>query len=215
MGLKLNDLINCSMCTKFEHGTCESDMQSAIRLYVAQGKSSAQTCPDFTNNRVALSGEIQNKDALRFMLAGCSEFIMISGKTGKRLHYRLDKKEAQNTKNDKDQTNKTSEQKFIYWLNVGINNGTLSYAGVLYFDSNDHRFKFGKGARGTLTPDDIRVKSILYVLNNFVNQKYDINVKIMHIGKCGKCGKKLTDPESIMIGLGPVCAKQSKIPKYN
>jgi len=30
-------------------------------------------------------------------------------------------------------------------------------------------------------------------------------VEIMHIGKCIKCGKPLTDATSIEIGLGPVC----------
>ena len=32
-------------------------------------------------------------------------------------------------------------------------------------------------------------------------------VKVFHSGKCGKCGKKLTTPESIKSGLGPYCSK--------
>ena len=30
---------------------------------------------------------------------------------------------------------------------------------------------------------------------------------IQHIGKCCKCGRPLTDPESIKLGVGPICAK--------
>ena len=30
--------------------------------------------------------------------------------------------------------------------------------------------------------------------------------KIDHAGTCGRCGRKLTTPESIALGLGPVCA---------
>lgn len=30
-------------------------------------------------------------------------------------------------------------------------------------------------------------------------------VEFWHAGKCGRCGKRLTDPESISTGLGPVC----------
>ncbi len=30
-------------------------------------------------------------------------------------------------------------------------------------------------------------------------------VEFMHIGRCGRCGKELTDAKSKAIGLGPVC----------
>lgn len=30
--------------------------------------------------------------------------------------------------------------------------------------------------------------------------------RIDHIGKCGKCGRPLTTPESIQDGLGPICS---------
>lgn len=31
------------------------------------------------------------------------------------------------------------------------------------------------------------------------------HVQLMHTGVCGHCGRPLTDPESIELGLGPVC----------
>ena len=34
-------------------------------------------------------------------------------------------------------------------------------------------------------------------------------IKVYHSGKCGKCGKKLTTPESIKSGLGPYCGKRN------
>lgn len=33
------------------------------------------------------------------------------------------------------------------------------------------------------------------------------NYKIEHAGKCGRCGRALTDPESIKSGIGPDCRK--------
>lgn len=33
-------------------------------------------------------------------------------------------------------------------------------------------------------------------------------VEVFHEGKCGRCGRKLTTPESIQTGLGPECAKK-------
>ena len=38
--------------------------------------------------------------------------------------------------------------------------------------------------------------------------KFDLlndNIEFFHLGKCLRCGKTLTDQESINIGLGPVC----------
>lgn len=31
------------------------------------------------------------------------------------------------------------------------------------------------------------------------------DVEVAHAGKCGRCGRLLTDPESIELGIGPVC----------
>ena len=36
-------------------------------------------------------------------------------------------------------------------------------------------------------------------------RKLDEQILIYHSGRCGRCGRKLTDPESIRTGLGPVC----------
>lgn len=33
-------------------------------------------------------------------------------------------------------------------------------------------------------------------------------VEVFHEGRCGRCGRKLTTPESIQTGLGPECAKK-------
>lgn len=35
--------------------------------------------------------------------------------------------------------------------------------------------------------------------------KLDASVDIFHIGRCLRCGKKLTDSQSIELGFGPVC----------
>jgi hypothetical protein len=37
------------------------------------------------------------------------------------------------------------------------------------------------------------------------DEKRLARASILHEGRCGKCNRKLTDPTSIRIGLGPVC----------
>jgi hypothetical protein len=35
--------------------------------------------------------------------------------------------------------------------------------------------------------------------------KMEEGMEIWHVGKCGRCGRRLTDPDSIRIGIGPEC----------
>jgi hypothetical protein len=34
-------------------------------------------------------------------------------------------------------------------------------------------------------------------------------LQVWHEGRCGRCGRKLTTPESVLLGLGPVCASKT------
>lgn len=42
-----------------------------------------------------------------------------------------------------------------------------------------------------------------YIAIGRLHQKFEF----FHVGKCGRCGRPLTDPASIERGLGPHCAK--------
>lgn len=205
MGLQISNLIDCSLCANYKDDSCTCRIVEIENTFNKIGKQYAQKCAEFINERIPVSAEVKKENALQFILAGESEFVLISGKTGVKLRYKLDKKVV-TSESYKDQS------EFIYWLNTSEKNGTMIYAGVLFFDTNSNSFKFGKGARGILQSTDIRVKSLIYVLNNLVNSNFSMNVTIMHVGKCGKCGKKLTDPSSILTGLGPVCAKSAGVP---
>lgn len=51
-------------------------------------------------------------------------------------------------------------------------------------------------------------KAIAWVLGKVVKGQFDVlneSVEIFHLGKCLKCGRILTDIESIKTGLGPHC----------
>jgi hypothetical protein len=51
--------------------------------------------------------------------------------------------------------------------------------------------------------------AIAFVLNKVEQGQFeflDKNVEVMHTGSCIRCGRTLTDSESISRGLGPTCA---------
>ena len=52
------------------------------------------------------------------------------------------------------------------------------------------------------------VKTIRWFLKHLVGDKIFSAAQIMHEGRCGRCGRPLTHPESILSGIGPECAKK-------
>lgn len=74
----------------------------------------------------------------------------------------------------------------------------LDYLG---FYSGGHILKKGKGYSKA-------AEAIAWILRNIESGNSDIverRVGFYHFGRCVKCGKKLKDPSSIKIGLGPTC----------
>ena len=136
-----------------------------------------------------MNNMIENKDALKFMLSGKAEFTMVSLKTMEHLSFKLLK-----------------ETNTLYWLLTKDGKSTVC-AGTLIFKEKENCFFFSQGCKGKLSINDTQVKSILWVLNKLVKNIFDIPVEIHHVGKCGCCGRKLTAPESIKLGLGPICIK--------
>jgi hypothetical protein len=76
-----------------------------------------------------------------------------------------------------------------------------SYIGVVTYNGV---YSFRTTAKSKLDPSAPSVVSFEWVLNHlFVGDLK--GVKIFHEGKCLRCGRKLTVPESIQNGVGPEC----------
>ena len=206
MGIRVSNLIDCGLCVHLKDGICTCNSDIAREKFKLNNKTAANNCPEFLNERVPLSGVISNEHALRFILAGKCEFILKSGKTGTHIKFKLDKRVRESDSCD-------SENKdWFYWVNTAYIDEPMMYAGVVFFDFNDNQFKFVRGNRGMLNNSDKRVKSLIFVLNNLFNGKTDINVEVISFGKCGRCGKKLTDAESMRLGLSSQCLQVCDIP---
>jgi hypothetical protein len=145
--------------------------------------------------------KVENKDALKFILGGKSEFTMHSLKTGKDLAYKIVKKET----NDK-------EDKFIYFMSYNIKYEDYMYGGVIFYNEFKKQFEFKQGRKGNASADSQVVKSILFVLNKLNNDRFNIPVEVYHHCKCGRCGRALTTPSSVLTGLGEWCASRVGVP---
>lgn len=203
----LKDCINCSNATVYGSADspsveCNSDDYVYYNNFKREGRRSAISCKGYCESkRIGRQGNITQDKALEFMLAGKAEFILHSTKTNDDFKFELTKKES---REDKD--------KFIYFLNV-LNGYEKTYAGVVWFDNKTQEFKFSQGKKGNISPTEISIRSLMFVLNKLLRKEIVQYLDVFHVGKCGKCGKKLTTPESILTGLGPVCAKAIGVPR--
>lgn len=156
--------------------------------------------PDFVPE---LSGELVNKDKIeQFMFAGKAIFTIRNNETGNRFTFRVMK--PKKMKDD------------IYFVSVltgGDNNSMYSFFGTIFDKSDAKKIRFGVSAKkAKISLDSQSIKVFIWFFNTLISPKqFPPQIQIWHEGVCGKCGKKLTVPESIDIGLGPICARSAEL----
>lgn len=122
--------------------------------------------------------KLENDKALLYILSGRAIFTLQSNKTGDHYTYKV--------KRDKKQVS-------LYYVSVFYTKGWL-YIGALSTATN----KFYNNVKGT------SVEAFNWLYNKLHNHQ-EINATIYHYGRCGHCGKILTNPISIERGLGDKC----------
>lgn len=139
-------------------------------------------------------------DIRRFLLAGHAKFTLVSKKTGERRTFRVEQKGAE-----------------TFWfvsLLVGPDNANDYEYLCCMFELSDGalRLKQNKDRWGT------EAFSAFLWLTGHINgigrvgyneQWFFEQCEFWHAGECARCGRELTDPESIARGLGPICAERS------
>lgn len=125
-----------------------------------------------------------------FAFSGKAIFTIRSLATGQRYTYKFKKVD------DKDLW-------FVSYLVGADNENDYAYIGVV--DGDDRFFRLTK--KSILGDDSTPVKALRYMLGNvIVNDTIPAQLEIWHEGRCGRCARKLTVPESVARGFGPECA---------
>lgn len=79
----------------------------------------------------------------------------------------------------------------------------FTYIGFIRFDLFFH------GAKSKIGSDTPTVKAFQFFFNDLIKGVVHKKLEVYHHGVCGRCGRTLTHPESILTGLGPECIKKS------
>ena len=89
---------------------------------------------------------------------------------------------------------------FIY---AQVSSGAWLYCGML-----QHDYKFRLTRFSEWGEECEIVKGARYIVNMMCKDLSNCPMKLYHAGVCSVCGRKLTKPSSIRIGIGPSCRKK-------
>jgi hypothetical protein len=133
------------------------------------------------------------------LLGGNATLTLESEDTGKWFTYKI------RTPKDGDSKGK------VFWVSVlnGPDNvHSYSYIGSLINANNGIRFQITNGSK--CGSDALSFKAFNFLTNQIAKSKLNSKLHVYHMGHCARCGRPLTTPESIQIGIGPVCLSISK-----
>jgi hypothetical protein len=130
-------------------------------------------------------------DAKAFVMAGDAVFTLASVATGRRYTYRMAQAEPQADK---------AAMWFVQLLTGPDNTDDYTYLGIVV----GGEFKTTKKSK--MTADSLPCLAIAWTIRRLAAGKGLDQVEVWHAGRCGRCGRRLTVPESVATGLGPDCA---------
>lgn len=139
-----------------------------------------------------------------FFFAGYAKFTLVSKKTGERKTFQV--KHAPARAGDRNQ----SELWFVSLLIGPENTSDFRYVCCVFKGQDGQlRAKLNKERWGSEAFAAIVWLLAWFNARTADTSKFFEQVEFWHAGECARCGRELTDPESIQRGLGPVCAEKS------
>jgi len=132
------------------------------------------------------------EDIKRFIIAGKSIMTLESKRTGRWFTYRIKK-----AKKDEDKS-----PFFVSVLTGNDNETAYTYMGTI-FNNDKLTFKLTKNSK--IGEDALSYKAFNFFFNLLMNDKQHEEICVYHRGICGRCGRILTVPASLITGLGPEC----------
>lgn len=125
-----------------------------------------------------------------FVFAGNATFTVRSEKTGTRFTFKV-------------RQPKPETPHFVSLLSGPDNENDFCFLGTLFADGS-YRHSI-KSRVSETAPSAVAAR---WVVSRIAKGQPLTQCEIWHEGKCGRCGRKLTVPESIETGIGPECAKR-------
>lgn len=133
----------------------------------------------------------EGADVLKFALAGNSTFTIVSKKTANRFTYKV-------------RVSEDGKLFFVKVLTGNDNENDFTFLGTIWSDSR----RFRRGNRSPISEGAPSAQAFAWFWSKLLTGALPSTLDFHHEGRCGRCGRKLTVPESIRTGLGPECASK-------
>lgn len=131
---------------------------------------------------------------VRFMLAGHAHVTFQSERTGTRFTFQIQVAKARGSEERRGPS---------HFVSVLTGPDHYDYLGCIYEGR-----AYSHGRKSRLDPSAPSAVAFAWVWRTLTGGKMHPELAVYHEGRCGACGRRLTTPESIQTGLGPVCAKR-------
>ncbi len=133
------------------------------------------------------TAQLDNAAARRFALAGDAIFTVKNSKTGNRFTFRIDSEEGRPS--------------FVKVLTGPENTNDYTFIGSIF---NGKNFKHSQKSKIDAAAKSVKSFEWIWAHIDALPE----NIEVWHEGKCCRCGRLLTTPESIASGIGPTCAQK-------
>jgi len=123
-----------------------------------------------------------------YLLGGNAIFTIVSKVSSCRFTYKVRAKDVE-------------KDRRLYFVNVLTgpeNTNDYRFIGTIFPDGT-----FKHGSRSTISADAKSVKAFNWLWTHLDDEE---RIEVWHSGRCSRCRRLLTDPQSIERGIGPVCA---------
>lgn len=139
---------------------------------------------------------VDHAATVRFMLAGNAHVTFQSRRTDTRFTYRVVQAEPR-------QGDTRPPPHFVSVL-VGPNNDrNYQYLGTIF-----DRKMYAHGRKSRIESNAPSAIAFTWVWKRLSAGLMHPELAVYHEGRCGACGRRLTTPRSVELGLGPTCAER-------
>lgn len=139
-----------------------------------------------------------NAEIYAYMTAGKAVLTVKSLVSGNHFTYRINPM-------------KGNDMSFFVSLLTGPNNeawGDFSYLGIMEMTPVSD-LVFRTTAKSCAGNDAASVRGFKWLLNMLnLGKDFSASAEVGHEGRCGRCGRTLTEPKSIESGIGPICREK-------
>lgn len=144
----------------------------------------------------------------QFIFAGNATFTLVSKKTLKRFTYRVRRADARSNFSAEDIAFRPW---FISLLTGPDNDGSFTYLGAVFpVKQHPGKWTYAHSHKSPLTINEPSAYALEWFCWSLATRSPKLSeIEVWHEGRCGRCGRKLTVPESIATGFGPECADRA------